>query len=83
MKISAAYRNGKDGVGEKIALEALPLLRAGFGLDRLLWGSDWPHTQHESTVKYAAVRAQLDAWVPDAGDRKVVLADASRGLFRL
>jgi predicted TIM-barrel fold metal-dependent hydrolase len=83
VKISAAYRNGKDGAGDKIALDAMAPLRAHFGLDRLLWGSDWPHTQFESQINYAAMRAQLDTWLPDAADRKVVLAEAPRSLFRL
>jgi predicted TIM-barrel fold metal-dependent hydrolase len=83
VKVSAAYRNGKDGVGDKIALDAMVPLRASFGLDRLLWGSDWPHTQFENQIKYAAMRAQLDTWLPNAADRKVVLAEAPRDLFRL
>jgi predicted TIM-barrel fold metal-dependent hydrolase len=83
VKISAAYRNGKDGVGDKIALDAMAPLRASFGLDRLLWGSDWPHTQFENPINYAAMRAQLDTWLPDPIDRKVVLAETPRGLFRL
>ena len=58
-------------------------LRASFSLDRLMWGSDWPHTQFESQINYAAMRAQLDTWLPDAADRKVVLAETPRGLFRL
>jgi predicted TIM-barrel fold metal-dependent hydrolase len=58
-------------------------LRAHFGLDRLLWGSDWPHTQFEKQINYAAMRAQLDTWLPNAADRKVVLAEAPRDLFRL
>ena len=48
VKVSAAYRNGKDGVGEATALKAYPLLRDALGLDRLVWGSDWPHTQFET-----------------------------------
>jgi predicted TIM-barrel fold metal-dependent hydrolase len=46
-------------------------------------GSDWPHTQFENQINYAAMRAQLDTWLPDPTDRKVVLAEAPRGLFRL
>jgi predicted TIM-barrel fold metal-dependent hydrolase len=83
VKISAAYRNGKDGVGDNTASAAMAPLRASFGLDRLLWGSDWPHTQFESQITYAAMRTQLDTWLPDAADRKVVLAETPRSLFRL
>jgi predicted TIM-barrel fold metal-dependent hydrolase len=83
VKISAAYRNGKDGVGDKIALDAMAPLRASFSLDRLMWGSDWPHTQFENQINYAAMRAQLNTWLSDPTDRKVVLAETPRGLFRL
>jgi predicted TIM-barrel fold metal-dependent hydrolase len=64
-------------------MNAMAPLRVDFGLDRLLWGSDWPHTQFESQIKYAAMRAQLDTLLPSAADRKVVLAEAPKGLFRL
>jgi predicted TIM-barrel fold metal-dependent hydrolase len=83
VKISAAYRNGKDEAGDRTAVDAMAPLRENFGLDRLLWGSDWPHTQFESQIKYAAMRAQLDSWLPNAADRKVVLAEAPKDLFRL
>jgi predicted TIM-barrel fold metal-dependent hydrolase len=83
VKISAAYRNGKDGVGDRIALDAMAPLRESFSLDRLMWGSDWPHTQFENQINYAAVRAQLDTWLPDPTDRKVVLAKTPKDLFRL
>ena len=46
-------------------------------------GERRPHTQFESQIKYAAMRAQLDTWLPNAADRKVVLAEAPKGLFRL
>ena len=45
------------------------LLRA-FGAERLLWGSDWPHTQHRDRVDYTAARAALADWVPDAAARQ-------------
>ena len=44
VKISAAYRNGLAGRGEDIARAALPLLDGALGPERMLWGSDWPHT---------------------------------------
>jgi predicted TIM-barrel fold metal-dependent hydrolase len=28
-------------------------LEAHYGAERLMWGSDWPHTQHESEVSSA------------------------------
>ena len=82
VKLSGAYRNGSAGRGEAIALAAVPLLRSAFGLDRLLWGSDWPHTLFEKTVDYTTQRALLDSWLPSEADRAVVLEDTPAALFR-
>ena len=79
VKISAPYRNGPSG--ESFAREAYPLLRSVYGLDRLLWGSDWPHTQFEATQTYAKNRQFLDTLIADARERAQVLA-SPRPLFR-
>jgi predicted TIM-barrel fold metal-dependent hydrolase len=79
VKLSGAYRNGERG--DAIARDAVPLLRQSFGLERLVWGSDWPHNQFEERVTYAATRAQLDAWLPDAAERRVVLCNSPAELF--
>lgn len=79
VKISAPYRNG--AAGESFAKEAYPLLRSAYGLDRLLWGSDWPHTQFEPTQSYAKNREFLDTLVVDKSERAQVLA-SPRQLFR-
>jgi len=72
VKISAPYRNGASG--ESFAKEAYPLLRKAYGLDRLLWGSDWPHTQFEASQAYAKNRQFLDALIVDNSERAQVLA---------
>ncbi|TYL84886.1 amidohydrolase family protein [Bradyrhizobium cytisi] len=79
IKISAPYRNG--AAGESFAKEAYPLLRGAYGLDRLLWGSDWPHTQFEATQSYAKNRQFLDTLIVDKSERAQVLA-SPRPLFR-
>jgi predicted TIM-barrel fold metal-dependent hydrolase len=79
VKISAPYRNG--AAGESFAKEAYPLLRNAYGLDRLLWGSDWPHTQFEATQNYAKNRQFLDALIVDKDERAKVLA-SPQPLFR-
>ena len=83
VKLSAAYRNGTDGAGERTARAAVPLLRDAFGLDQLVWGSDWPHTQFEKVISPAATRHALDTWLPDPAERRIVLADTPARLFRL
>ncbi|MBR0780938.1 amidohydrolase family protein [Bradyrhizobium iriomotense] len=79
VKISAPYRNG--AAGEDFAKQAYPLLRNAYGLDHLLWGSDWPHTQFEATQTYAKNREFLDALIVDESERAQVLA-SPRQLFR-
>ncbi|WP_246801180.1 amidohydrolase family protein [Bradyrhizobium genosp. L] len=79
VKISAPYRNG--AAGDAFAKQAYPLLRDAYGIDRLLWGSDWPHTQFETTQNYAKNRKFLDELVTDADERARVLA-SPRALFR-
>ena len=79
VKISAPYRNG--AAGEQFAKEAYPLLRAAYGVDRLLWGSDWPHTQFEAKESYAKNWKFLDELVTDADKRADILA-SPRELFR-
>jgi predicted TIM-barrel fold metal-dependent hydrolase len=83
VKISAPYRNGNDGAGEATALKAYPMLRDSLGVDRLLWGSDWPHTQFEKTQSFASNRALLDQMVTDAGERQQILTANPGLLFRL
>ena len=79
VKISAPYRNG--AVGESFAKEAYPLLREAYGLDRLLWGSDWPHTQFEARERYEKNRLFLNELIVDQDERAQVLA-SPRPLFR-
>jgi predicted TIM-barrel fold metal-dependent hydrolase len=79
VKISAPYRNG--AAGEDFAKAAYPLLRKAYGLDHLLWGSDWPHTQFEAAQTYAKNRQFLDTLITDPNERAQVLA-SPRSLFR-
>ena len=81
VKLSASYRNGSGGRGETTAVAATPLLRTAFGLDRLVWGSDWPHTLFEESVSYTTQCLLLQQWFPNAADRKVVLLETPARLF--
>lgn len=81
VKLSAAYRNGLHGRGEDIARAAVPLLRRHFGAERLVWGSDWPHTLFEDAGRYGRQLRLLDEWLPDAGERQAVLRDTPARLF--
>ena len=80
VKLSAAYRNGAGG--EAIAMAALPLLMQTFGLSHLLWGSDWPHTQHEQLTDYAREFQKLCSLLPVIAEREQVLSTAAASLYR-
>ena len=81
LKLSGSYRNGPDGRGEAIAAAAIPLVRDAFGAERLVWGSDWPHTQFEKIASYSAARAQLDRWITDPMERAAILGATPLKLY--
>ncbi|TGE01077.1 amidohydrolase family protein [Methylobacterium nonmethylotrophicum] len=82
VKLSGAYRNGSGEAGRQTARAAAERLRASFGAGRLLWGSDWPHTQFETQASPAAALRDLETWVPDAAERRIILGDTPAKLFR-
>lgn len=52
--------------------------------ERLVWGSDWPHTRsHGSTVRTEDLWHCFLAWTPDAADRRRVLHDNPGTLYGL
>lgn len=55
MKVSGLYRlGGTHAEQTRFAQQAVALLEQHWAPDRLLWGSDWPHTQHEGQVSFEA-----------------------------
>jgi predicted TIM-barrel fold metal-dependent hydrolase len=77
VKLSAPYRVGG---AERAAEYAKALLRAG-GSRRLLFGSDWPWTQHEAGRSYRQCLAWLEEWVPDPAQRNEILGATALSLF--
>jgi predicted TIM-barrel fold metal-dependent hydrolase len=76
VKLSAPYRSSLE-----TAAQAAPLLLERFGPQRLLWGSDWPFTNFEDSVRYEDMRALLDVWVPNPEQRRTILADTPAALY--
>jgi predicted TIM-barrel fold metal-dependent hydrolase len=86
VKVSGAYRNGTElgaRSGESIAHAAMPLLIAAFGLDRLVWGSDWPHTQFEHRTSFGAAHRLLLELLPSKDAQQKVLVDTAAQLFKI
>jgi predicted TIM-barrel fold metal-dependent hydrolase len=76
VKMSAGYRCG----GMDVATCAGALLAVA-GPRKLVWGSDWPFTQHESNRSTTAMIKDLRRWVPDTPTRDMMDA-AAISLFR-
>ncbi|MBN3723809.1 amidohydrolase family protein [Burkholderia sp. Ac-20379] len=83
VKLSAAYRSVHAGDGAALGATLAADLLAAFGPQRLVWGSDWPHTEHRERADYAGAAGALRRWVPDDAQRRTILVDSARELFRL
>ena len=70
VKLSGAYRLG--GVDPR---RLARLWREMLGIEHLLWGSDWPCTNHEDQADYPRLLAALNDWVEDPVERQQVLLD--------
>jgi predicted TIM-barrel fold metal-dependent hydrolase len=53
-----------------------------FTLDRCLWASDWPFLRAPTRVDYGVLQKLLLPLFPEAPDRRKLLWDTPRQLFR-
>ncbi|MDR6236446.1 amidohydrolase family protein [Pseudomonas oryzihabitans] len=85
-KLSAPYRNApQDSPSALIAQRAQATaerLLAAFGPERCVWGSDWPHTQHEAQTSFAQEYEALPHWLPPHQRQRILVDNPSR-LFEL
>lgn len=81
VKTSAFYRTGGPVHGAQFALATLPMLKHNFGLDRMLWGSDWPHTQFENVMNYQKAYNFMLKMYPDPAERRIVLGSTPEHLY--
>lgn len=94
VKLSGAYRTAQSpragaaartrALAEQDAAQArrtVSALLGAFGPERLVWGSDWPHTQHQDFIDFSGSRALLDDWVPDTAQRHRILVETPAELF--
>lgn len=76
VKLSAPYRLRGADAGKYAARYIAEL-----GPHRLLWGSDWPWTNHESGRSYEECMSLLCQWVPSEPERTVILEHTPRSLY--
>jgi len=86
VKVSGAYRVSPNRLDPAAALataaSAWPALVREFGVDRLVWGTDWPHTQFEDVQNARLTRDQLGAFVNQPNQLQAVLVDTPASLFQ-
>ncbi|MEH6350319.1 amidohydrolase family protein [Pseudomonas sp. 3JA] len=83
MKVSGIYRLGATAPRNlEFARASLAVLERSFGPERLVWGSDWPHTQHEAHVGFETVMAQLRALECSASLMHALMLQAPQALFK-
>ena len=73
VKLSGAYR--LDGLN---ADQLAKLLMSELGVDALLWGSDWPCTQHEQFANFEQLMSQAHGWLGDIHLEKVMHDNAMK-----
>jgi|APTNR8051073442_1049403.scaffolds.fasta_scaffold05415_3 predicted TIM-barrel fold metal-dependent hydrolase len=85
MKVSGSYRLG---VSEEIMMEYARLAKKHYGINRLLWGSDYPYTgckdmpmACEDSEDYAVLFKRLQTWFPSKADQKAILQDNPAEVF--
>ena len=73
VKLSGAYRQvGLDA--EKLT----QVLLGELGPTALIWGSDWPCTNHEDCADYSQLRKNLDQWVGESWVEQVLSLNPMR-----
>ena len=77
VKLSGAYRLGGRDAGAIAALWASEL-----GPSRLLWGSDWPCTNHEDEADYPRLFDALHHWLDQAMLDAVLVTNPGRLYWR-
>ncbi|SIT43810.1 Amidohydrolase 2 [Paraburkholderia ribeironis] len=82
VKVSAAYRSWRNAGHDYDDIhEAVQLLTKAFSVKRLMWGSDWPHTQFETQVNYARTLELLHAVLADQTERRAIIVDTPAQLY--
>lgn len=76
VKISASYRNGSAQKPTDNTEMLMPLLLKHFGAERLLWGSDWPHTRYEDRMTYTKAIDEIYHWELTNTQRNNILSQS-------
>ena len=81
VKLSGPFRFAAAPAPFVLADPYVAAVIEAFGVDRCVWGSDWPFLRPPTRLDYGPVLAFLARWLPDEGDRRRVLWNTPARLF--
>jgi predicted TIM-barrel fold metal-dependent hydrolase len=81
VKLSAAFRPSARPFPHEDVEPFVAAVIDAYGLDRCIWGSDWPFLNAVQRVEYGGLLDLLDRWLPSPGDRDRVLWQNPARLF--
>jgi len=81
VKLSAPYRPSRRPFPHEDTEPFVAAAVQTFGMDRCVWGSDWPFLNTSQHVEYGSSLRLLNRWLPDPADRDRVLWTTPARLF--
>lgn len=81
MKLSGAFRISQQPPPHADLDPCIEAVIDAFGLERCVWGSDYPFLWVPDRPSYSDTLATLARWLPDAADRRTVLRETPVALF--
>ncbi|EMK0757286.1 amidohydrolase family protein [Acinetobacter baumannii] len=81
IKVSGFYRLGTTPNNINTAQQAYNIFKEKGFLHKLIWGSDWPHTQHESLITYEDAIKAFKHIVFDKHEQCLILNQNPTELF--
>ncbi|HSB77244.1 MAG TPA: amidohydrolase family protein [Candidatus Methylomirabilis sp.] len=73
VKLSAAFRTSRQPFPHADVEPFVTAAIQAYGVDRCVWGSDWPFINTTQQVDYGRLLHGLGRWLPEADDRDRVL----------
>lgn len=81
VKLSASYRLGSRHDDQPQFQQLIEAMLAAFSADFLVWGSDWPHSQHPDVPGPAILLANFAQHVRNPDDLQKILSTTPQRLF--
>lgn len=81
IKLSGVYFTSQAGFPDYGDVDALASALAAHRPDRMLWGTDWPHSGEAQKPDDALLLDQTARWIPDASLRNAMLVTNPTALY--